>query len=245
MKQKNTSIKVSDFIFDFLYKKDVKDAFILSGGGNIHLVDSIGRSKINYVCNYHEQACATAAEAYARITGNIGVCIVTTGPGGTNAITGVLGSWLDSIPMLIISGQVKRELIGSGTKLGVRQLGVQEINIVDIVKPMTKYAVTVINPEDIQFELEKAFYIATTGRPGPVWLDIPIDVQGAMVEEKKLTSFDLSKHTDKNSGKKQLTELVKKTLARLSSSERPVLYAGHGIRLAGAEKEFLELVDLL
>src|SRR5260221_6622990 len=246
MKQKNTSIKVSDFIFDFLYKKDVKDAFILSGGGNIHLVDSIGRSKINYVCNYHEQACATAAEAYARLTGNIGVCLVTTGPGATNAITGALGSWLDSIPMLIISGQVKRELIGSGTKLGVRQLGVQEINIVDIVKPMTKYAVTIMDPHDIQYELEKAYHLATTGRPGPVWLDIPLDIQGAMIDKNNLTSYtSQASAADVITNKNIIAQLVKKTIKKLETSKRPVLYAGHGIRLSCADKDFLELIDLL
>ncbi len=141
-------MKLSDYLVRFIENLGVQHVFLISGGGNIHLIDSIGKSKkISYVCNHHEQACATSAEGYARVTGNIGVCIVTTGPGGTNAITGMLGAWLDSIPMLIISGQVKRETIGAGKK--IRQLGDQEINIVDIVKPITKYAVTVMDPNEI------------------------------------------------------------------------------------------------
>jgi len=238
--------RVSDLVFDFLHKKGVKDAFVLSGGGNIHLMDAIGKSKINYVCNHHEQACATAAEGYARVTGNIGVCVVTTGPGATNAITGALGCWLDSIPMLVISGQVRRDLIGAGTKLGVRQLGVQEINIADIVKPITKYVVMIMNPEDILYELEKAYYLATTGRPGPVWLDIPLDVQGAIIDEKKLKIFKPSEMPIPFiADRKKLIKLVEKTLEKISNSKRPVFYAGNGIRLSGAHKEFLELIDLL
>lgn len=238
-------IKLSDYIITFLEKIGVDHVFLISGGGNIHLIDSIGKSKkIQYVCNYHEQACATSAEGYARITGNIGVCLVTTGPGGTNAITGVLGAWLDSIPMLVLSGQVKRELIGAGKK--VRQLGDQEINIIDIVKPITKYAVTVMDPLDIRYELEKAFYIAKSGRQGPVWVDMPLDVQGSFVEEKELKSFDSREiESTYETDEKIVKELVKKTLEKIMHAQRPVLYAGNGIRLAGAEKEFLELVNLL
>ena len=237
-------IKLGDYIFDYLHKKGIKDIFLISGGGNIHLIDSIGRSKINYICNHHEQACSTSAEGYARLTGDLGVCLVTTGPGGTNAITGVAGSWLDSIPVLVISGQVKRELIGAGR--GVRQLGVQEINIIDMVKPITKYAEVVMEPQDIRYHLEKAIFLAKNGKPGPVWLDIPLDVQGATIDETKLKKFDpkeieLSHETDK----KLLKKLVSQTLEKLRKSERPVLYAGNGIRLSGAEKEFLELVELL
>src|SRR3989344_8908411 len=167
-------IKVADYIFDILHKQGLTHIFVLSGGGNIHLIDSVGKSKLQYICNHHEQACATAAEGYARLRGNIGVCLVTTGPGGTNAITGMLGAWLDSIPMLVISGQVKRELIGAG-KEGIRQLGDQEINIVDIVRPITKHAVTIMDANDIRYHLEKAIYLAKSGRPGPVWIDVPLD----------------------------------------------------------------------
>ncbi len=246
MQSDQKKIKISDYIFNFLHERGIKHAFVLSGGGNIHLIDSIGKSKVKYVCNYHEQACAIAAEGYARLTGNIGVCIVTTGPGATNAITGALGGWLDSIPMLVISGQVSRKFIGSGTKLKVRQLGTQEINIVDIVKPMTKYAVTVMDPDDIRHELEKAWYLAGNGRPGPVWLDIPLDVQSSMVDEKQLKKFDPSEVASEFiTENKEIEKLVAKTLKKISMSIRPVLYAGHGIRLGGAYNDFLQLIDLL
>lgn len=239
-------IKVSDYIFDFLYKKGIRHGFVLPGGGNAHLIDSIGVSKIKYVCNYHEQASAIAAEGYARITGKPGLCLVTTGPGGTNTLTGVLGSWLDSIPMIILSGQIARKFMGSGTKMGVRQLGAQEMNIVDVTKPMTKYAVVVMDPLDIRYELEKVWHIAITGRPGPVWLDIPLDVQSSMIDEKSLKKFDPSEIIPEFiTDKKEIEKLVALTLKKISESKRPVLYAGHGIRLSSAYNEFLELIDLL
>ena len=187
---KNGKIKLSDYLVKFVEDLGVKHIFLISGGGNIHLIDSVGKSKkLKYVCNHHEQACSTAAEGYARLNNHIGVCLVTTGPGGTNALTGVAGSWLDSIPMLVISGQVRTEIISSG-KNGLRQMGLQEINIVDIVKPVTKYAVTVINPDEIAYHLEKAYYLAKSGRQGPVWLHIPLDIQGTTVEIKKLKHFN-------------------------------------------------------
>lgn len=237
-------IKLSDYVVKFIEDLGVKHIFLISGGGCIHLIDSIGKSKkIKYVCNHHEQASAIAAEAYARING-FGVCLVTTGPGATNAITGVTGAWLDSIPMMIISGQVRRDLMGAGK--GIRQLGDQEINIVDIVKTITKYAVTVMNPLDIKYHLQKAVYLAKIGRPGPVWIDIPLDVQGSFIKKDLLKTFDPSSiilpfQTDK----KLLKKLVSQTIKKIRQSQRPVLYAGNGIRLAGVAKEFLELVNLL
>ena len=175
------------------------------------------------------------------------MCLVTTGPGGTNAITGMLGAWLDSIPMLVISGQVRRELIGAGpNNMGLRQLGPQEINIIDIVKTITKYAVTVMDPYHIRYHLEKALYLTRTGRQGPVWLDIPLDVQGSFIDEKKLKSFNPKElRSPFETDKSKLKKIVKKTLEKIIKSERPVIYAGNGIRLAGAAKEFLELVDKL
>ena len=236
-------IRVSDFIFDFIRKKGVGHVFLISGGGNIHLVDALGRSKLQYVCNHHEQACATAAEGYARLRG-MGVALVTTGPGGTNAITGVAGAWLDSIPTFTISGQVRTEVLG--TPGGMRQLGPQEINTIDMVKPITKYAVTVMDASEILYHLEKAWYLAKTGRPGPVWLDIPLDVQGAKIDPSRLKHFNPSEVApDYETDKKKLNRLVAQVIAKLQSSKRPVLYAGHGIRLAGAHKEFVQLVDLL
>ena len=160
-------IKLSDYVIDFVAKLGVKDVFLLPGGGCMHLVDSLGRNKkLKYVCNLHEQATAVCADAYAQYTNNIGVALVTTGPGSTNTITGVAASWIDSTPVLFLSGQVKRaDLIG---KSGVRQMGVQEVDIIPLVKPVTKYAVTVMDPVSIRYHLEKAVYLAKSGRPGPV-----------------------------------------------------------------------------
>ncbi len=241
---KSTKIKLSDYVIKFIENLGVKHIFLISGGGNIHLVDSLGKSKkIKYICNHHEQASATAAEAYARVKG-FGVCLVTTGPGGTNAITGVLGAYQDSIPMLILSGQVKREIIGAG-KI-TRQFGDQEVNIVDIVKPLTKYAVTIMNPLEIGYQLEKAVFIAKNGRPGPVWIDIPLDIQGSFIETKQLKEFDLAEiESDYGTDKQKLKELATQTIDKIKNSKRPVLYVGNGIRLAGAEKQFLSLIDLL
>jgi len=241
---KSTKIKLSDYVIKFIENIGVKHIFLISGGGNIHLIDSVGKSKkIKYVCNHHEQACATAAEAYARING-FGVCLVTTGPGGTNAITGVLGAYQDSIPMLVLSGQVKRETMGAG-KI-TRQYGDQEVNIVDIVKPFTKYAITVMNPLEIEYQLEKAVYIAKSGRPGPVWIDIPLDIQGSYIETDQLKKFNPAEtKLDYGTDKQRLKELVAKTIDKIKNSKRPVLYVGNGIRLAGAYKQFLSLVELL
>ena len=185
-------IKLSDYLVRRLVEYGVKDVFMISGGGAMHLNDSIGKNKkINYICNHHEQASAIAAEGYAKATGKLGVVIVTTGPGGTNTLTGVIGQWLDSVPVLYISGQVKFETtIESCKEVGLRQLGDQEINIIDIVKPVTKFAVMVKDPKDIKKLIDKAIYIATHGRPGPVWLDIPLNVQGSLVDEKKFKNYD-------------------------------------------------------
>jgi acetolactate synthase-1/2/3 large subunit len=236
-------MKQSQNIFQCIAAQGIKHVFMFPGGGAMHLVDSLGRCKgIEYVCNHHEQACTIAAEAYARVTNNLGVALVTTGPGGTNAITGVAGAWLDSTPCLIISGQVKRDdLMGN---LGVRQLGSQEIDIVSLVKPITKYAVTIMDPSSVRYHLEKAFYLAKTGRPGPVWIDIPLDVQATSIEPDILDSFDpkeLNVQFDQVSLEKQVVDVVN----LINKSDRPIILAGNGIRLAGAEEEFLELVNKL
>ena len=239
-------IKLSDYIFKRLVRYGVRDVFMISGGGAMHLVDSVGRQTgLNYICPHHEQAAAIAAEGYARASGKLGVVVVTSGPGGTNTLTGVIGQWLDSIPCLYISGQVKRETtISACPELKLRQLGDQEINIVDIVRPVTKYAVMVRDANRIRYHLEKAVYLATHGRPGPVWLDIPLDVQATFVNSKELKGYDPEEdkiHFDIPCIKKQVKELLR----RLSDSKRPVIVAGHGIRLAGAEKDFLNLADKL
>lgn len=232
-------IKLSDYIVSFLEDKGIKHIFMISGGGAMHLNDSIGRSsKIKYVCTLHEQAAAIAAEAYARVTGNLGVAVVTSGPGGTNTLTGVAGSWVDSIPVLIISGQVKTETtIINNPKL--RQLGDQEINIVDIVKPITKYAVMVTDKNEIRYHLQKAVHLAKSGRPGPVWIDVPLDIQGAYVDENSLKKYDYS---DRVVG---LDSKIDTVMDLLKKSERPVIIVGNGIRLSNAVGQFRNLVEKL
>ena len=184
--------KVSDIVIEFLENKNISHVFTVSGGGCIHLIDSLGKSeKLDYVCTHHEQAAAIAVEGYARLKEGIGASIVTTGPGGTNALTGVLGCWLDSIPSIFISGQVSLSQMATGT--GCRQVGDQEYDIISTVKPMTKYATLITDKNDILFELEKAYELATSGRPGPVWIDIPLDIQGALVEKQDLKIYNNKK----------------------------------------------------
>ncbi len=243
--------KLSDCILQFVADQGVRHVFLVTGGGAMHLNESLGRTKaITPVCNSHEQASAICAEAYAKATNDLGVALVTTGPGGTNAVTGVAGAWLDSTPVLFISGQVKRPdrmFDADGKPLGMRQLGVQEVDIVSIVRPITKYAVTVLEPADIRYHLEKAAYLARTGRPGPVWLDIPLDVQASPIEDfAALRGFDpaeLEKPDEAASA--ALQEEVRKTIQALNRSQRPLLFAGNGTRLARAEKEFHQLRKLL
>ncbi len=238
--------KLSDLVFDFIAGKGIRHVFLVTGGGAMHLNESLSRSEsIEPVCNAHEQASAICAEAYAKASGNVGVALVTTGPGGTNAVTGVAGAWLDSTPTLFLSGQVKRPdrmFDGEGRPLGMRQLGVQEVDIVSIVRPITKYAVTVTDPATIRFHLEKAFHLAATGRPGPVWLDIPLDVQASPLGGWETLESYRPEQPDPGS---QLEEEVRRWIAALNRSERPLLFAGNGIRLAGADAEFAELRALL
>ena len=235
-------IKVSDFIAKFIaeHKDTAKTVFMVSGGGNMHLIDSLGKNEnLEYVCNHHEQACAIAAEGYARVSNKIGIAYVTTGPGGTNAITGVYGAWVDSIPTMIISGQVKfQTTIASQPELNLRQLGDQEVNIVDIVRPITKYAVMITDKNSIKFHLQKAIYEAKHGRPGPVWLDVPLDIQGAMVDEADLVEFKIPEEP-------KFDTKIPQVLDALKAAKRPVIIAGNGVTLAGANEEFLKLIEIL
>jgi acetolactate synthase-1/2/3 large subunit len=239
-------MKLSDYVIQFVEQLDVKHVFLVPGGGAMHLNESLSRSKVlEPVCNLHEQASAIAAENYSKATNRLGVAMVTTGPGGTNAITGVAGAWLDSTPMLVISGQVKRAdriYDSNGNHLGVRQMGVQEVDIVTIVSSITKYAVTVVDPQSIRFHLEKALYLARTGRPGPVWIDIPLDVQATPIDEASLEGFSLPAVP---AGEDDLQAQVRHTIAALNRAERPILIAGNGIRLSRCEPEFRELLQLL
>ena len=240
-------MRLADYVMIFIARQGVKHVFLLTGGGAMHLNDALARcSDLTFVCNHHEQASAIAAENYSKATNNLGVALVTTGPGGTNAITGVVGAWLDSTPMLIISGQVKRAdrmYRRDGTPLGVRQRGSQEVDIVSLVKPVTKYALTVDNPQSIRYHLEKAAYLARSGRPGPVWIDIPIDVQAMAVEPESMRGFDPGELSEGDS--QDLAAQVRDVIMRLNQAERPIIFAGNGVRVSGAAASFEKLVRLL
>jgi acetolactate synthase-1/2/3 large subunit len=233
------SMKLSDYVVDFIAQQEVKYVFMLPGGGAMHLNDSLGKnSSIQFVCNLHEQGGAIAAEAYGQYSG-LGVLMVTTGPGGTNALTGVAGAWLESTPMLIVSGQVKTaDLVGTR---GVRQIGFQEIDIVSMVKPITKYAVIATEPNLIRKVLEKAVWMATHGRKGPVWVDIPLDVQAAEIDPTGLDGYQPDP-SDPGSNSR-IKAAASQTLDLLKRSGRPVVLVGNGVRHSGCVKLFLNWAE--
>lgn len=229
-------IKLSDYVFKFLREEDVKHIFMLPGGGAMHLVDSLGNSGIDYICCHHEQAAAIAAESYGQHGNHLGVVLVTSGPGGTNTITGVTAGWIDSTPMMIISGQAKREdLIGDK---GVRQIGSQEVTITEIVKPITKYAIQVYDPLKIRYHMERAYYEATSGRKGPVWIDIPLDVQATMIEPEELEGFV----SEKASCDILENSIVQDVILKLKEAERPLILAGNGIYTSDSEEMFHKML---
>lgn len=238
-------MKVAEYIADFFVKKGVTDLFTVTGGGAMHLNDAFGhKEEIHSIYNHHEQACSIAAEGYARLTGRVAAVCVTSGPGGTNAITGVLGGWQDSIPMFIVSGQVKRETTTWSTDVPLRQLGDQEFQIVDTVKTMTKYAHMVTEPTEIRYHLEKAWYLCMNGRKGPVWLDIPLDVQAAPIETEDLPGFDPAE-LEKKENPVYDPSMNTEILHKIAEAKRPVILAGTGIRLGNAYDEFLGLINKL
>src|SRR6266550_1672516 len=233
-------MKLSDYVMQFVAEQGVEHVFMLPGGGAMHLNESLGqRTDIEFVCNLHEQAAAIAAEAYAKVTNKLSVLMVTTGPGGTNAVTGVASAWLDSMPCLVLSGQVKRADLKRDS--GVRILGVQEIDIVSIVDSFTKYAVTIEDPSTIRYHLERAVHLANADRRGPVWIDIPLDVQAAQIDPAELPGFT-PPATEVDAG---LPAQVRQLLGLLGSSERPVVVAGSGIRAAGTVNEFRQAIETL
>jgi acetolactate synthase-1/2/3 large subunit len=234
-------IKVSDYVANFFRIKGVQQCFAVTGGGAMHLNDSFGHNDyFDIVYNHHEQACSMAAEGYAQVTGRPAIVSVTSGPGTTNAMTGVLGAWLDSIPMVIISGQMKRETLISSNSLRLRQLGFQEFNIIDSVKAMTKYAVVVDDPRYVHYHLEKAFYEATSGRKGPVWLDIPIDIQGLYIDEDDIIVTDSVQNIS------SINEVdIKHFFTKLNSAKKPVLLAGYQIRMEDSVDHFQKLINFL
>ena len=244
-------MKLSDYIAGQLAEWGVRHIFLVTGGGAMHLNDSIGNeSRIQYVCNHHEQASAMAAEGYARISGQPGVVNVTTGPGGINALNGVFGGWTDSIPMLILSGQVKRETCMRVQGItGLRQLGDQEADIVAMVANITKYAVLIDDPLSIRYHLERAWHLAQSGRPGPCWLDIPVDVQAASIDPASLRGYDSSEerhvHDNVAGDPAQLKNECREVLERIRNAKHPVILAGTGVRAAHAVAEFDELIHRL
>lgn len=237
-----SSVKVSDYIADFLVKNGIKDVFTVTGGGAMHMNDSFGHHpKLHCTYNHNEQASAIAAEAYARIDNKIAAVCVTTGPGATNAITGVVGGWMDSIPMLIFSGQARYATTIYASGLNLRTRGIQEFDIIGSVRNMTKYCQLVTEPKSIRFCLEKALYLAQEGRPGPCWLDIPLDVQATMINPDELEGFIPPSDNKYDIEDKFIDTIIEK----LKNAKRPVIIAGNGVRLSGAHKEFLELVKKL
>ena len=262
-------IKVSNYIAGKLVEAGINQVFTVTGGGAMHLNDALGHQEgLHCLYQHHEQACAIAAEAYARIHNKIGALCVTTGPGGTNAITGVVGGWLDSIPMLVLSGQVRYDTTARWSGVGIRAMGDQEVDIVKSIDCMTKYSEMVIDPLRIRYCLEKAIYLSYSGRPGPTWLDIPLDVQGAYVDTDDLVGFDAADYEAGGTGwaepspahaipedyagkgehrqvlpKPVSKELAREIIEKIRNAKRPVLYAGNGIRIAGAFDAFMEVAD--
>ena len=237
--------KVSDYIADRLAQEGICQVFTVTGGGAMHLNDSLGHHPgLSCLYQHHEQAAAMAAEAYARVDNRMAAVCVTSGPGATNAITGALCAWMDSIPMIVLSGQVRYDTTVRHSGLKIRTMGVQEYDITPSVEPMTKYAVMVTDPLTIRYHLERAIYLAKTGRPGPCWLDLPLNIQSAIIETDDLRAYD-PKEDEKELPAPVTEEMVKKILEKLKQAVRPVIFAGHGIRLAGAYDSFQRLVELL
>lgn len=236
---------VSDYIADFLVKQGISQVFTVVGGGSMYLNDSLGHHpKLSVLYNHHEQASAIAAESYARLTNRIAAVCVTSGPGGTNAMTGCLCGYMGSIPMLILSGQVRYPFTVRGSGLPLRTVGEQEFDICESVRPMTKYAEMIVDPQRIREYLERAIFLATSGRPGPVWLDIPLDVQNARIDPDRLVGFD-QRSLDKELPPPVAEAVVADILERITNAKRPILYVGMGVRLAGAFEDFTTLVDRL
>lgn len=241
--------RIADYVADFLVDHGVTDVFSVVGGGAMHLNDALGHKEgLHTTYNHHEQACAIAAEAYARLENKIAAVCVTTGPGGTNALTGVLGGWLDSIPMFIISGQVRYDTTAryaqqfTGTPL--RALGDQEYDITRAVQAMTKYAVMLEDPMKIRYVLEKAWHLATTGRPGPVWIDIPLNFQGMTIETDDLEGYDPAED-DAALPPAVSEETVDEIIEKIKKAKRPVFHAGYGIRLSDGYDKFREAAEKL
>jgi acetolactate synthase-1/2/3 large subunit len=235
--------RVADYIANYIYELGVKEVFMVAGGGQMFLTDGIARHPhLKAVCNHHEQASAMAVTAYAKYNQNLGAAFVTTGCGGTNTITGLLGAWQDNVACLFISGQSKRKETVRNSDLPLRQFGVQEADIIPIVQSITKYAIMINDPEEIAYHLDKAVYLAKSGRPGPVWLDIPLDVQGALIDEHALRRFS-EEEIIKQYREEPEKEEMEKVLGLVQKAKRPIIIAGQGIRLAKAMPVFKVFVE--
>lgn len=237
-------MKLTDYVAAFLQKEGVRHVFGLTGGAVVHLFDSVARTPgLQAVFNHHEQAGAFAAEAYAKVSNGLGAAFFTTGPGGTNALTGLSAAWLDSIPCIYVSGQARIEHCSRGKN--IRQLGTQEFDIVSVVSGITKYAVMVEDPRMIRYHLEKAVHLARTGRPGPVWIDIPLNFQWASIEPDQLPSFQTESTDPVTLSGKSLEDSVEASVRLLKEAKRPVILIGYGLRLAHGEGEFKNLIETL
>jgi acetolactate synthase I/II/III large subunit len=253
-----SKIRVSDYIAQALVQHGISDIFMLTGGGSMHLNDAFARTPgLRALFTHHEQASAIAAESYCRLSGRMAALNVTTGPGGVNALNGVYGAYVDSISMIIVSGQVKRETFAPNYDIRLRQLGDQEVDIISMVRGITKYAVVLQDPQEVRKTVEKALWLARRGRPGPVWIDVPIDVQGAIVDTDTLEAFDPADLQDRTGESPntaaeetaltggELDLEVRQLMAELTSARRPIILAGAGIRISGQHTQFLEFVERL
>ena len=240
-------MRVADYIAQHLENIGVRALFLLSGGGMMHLLDAISRKeKLKYICNHHEQCSGIAADAYARITSQLGVCYATSGPGGTNTLTAVVGAYQDSSPVLFISGQSKlsQTIEGSGLQ-GLRQFGTFEVDVIPAMKSVTKYAEMVKSAEDIRYHLEKAIYLAMEGRPGPVFLDIPLDIQGAPIDLEKLRGFDPSEFKKDKPAVQIFSKQIEDIVKKLSMAKKPLILAGYGVRASNSVHELLRVIENL
>ncbi len=238
-------IRVADYVARTIADHGVKDMFLVTGGGAMHLNDAFGREKrLRWICCHHEQACSIAADSYYRMSGKMAAVNVTTGPGATNAVTGVYGAYVDSLAMIVVSGQVKWETTVESSGLPLRQLGDQEVDIVSMVRGITKYAVMIKEPSEIRYHLEKALYLATAGRPGPVWVDIPINVQGALIDPESLKGYSPAPE-DTPHRATDVRAAARDVLAKLAAAKRPVILVGSGVRISGSHDAFLRAIDTL
>jgi acetolactate synthase-1/2/3 large subunit len=241
-------IRVADYFVRYLADRQVDTAFLVSGGMMMHLMDAVAREpRIAYFCNFHEQASAMAADAYARVTGRAGLCLATGGPGGTNLLTGLVGAWQDSIPIVFLTGQSKLcDTVRGNNIAGLRQYGMFEVDLIPIVQSVTKYAAFVDRACDARIHMEKAFHLATTGRPGPVLLDVPLDIQGALIDPDRLPRFDEQKELAEQAQPLLLSDQrVERILTQLRAAKKPLLWAGHGVRCSASVESFRVLVERL